>query len=56
MGDGGGFGWHFTEQGTFPYYCIPHCEGLDMVGSVQVDEQNTLIDETTWGKIRSLYR
>jgi len=55
LGEGEDFGWHFTTQGTFPYFCIPHCQSQGMVGSVEVTE-NTPIDETTWGRIRSLYR
>ncbi|MBD3334650.1 MAG: hypothetical protein GF355_03960 [Candidatus Eisenbacteria bacterium] len=49
------FVFDFTGMsGTFEYFCIPHCT-IDMVGTIQV-EPVTPNDETTWGKIKSLYR
>lgn len=51
---GAEFGWRFSEIGIYPYFCIPHCAG-GMTGQVEV-LANTPAQQTTWGRIRSLYR
>lgn len=38
---GESFTWVFTEEGSFPYYCIPHCR-QGMTGVVKVIKHNLL--------------
>ena len=52
---GGDFSVTFGTAGLFPYFCIPHCAILNMVGSVEVI-QTVPNKHTTWGRIKALYR
>jgi len=54
LASGHEFGWRFNTDGSFPYFCIPHCSG-GMTGLVTV-VPNTAAQPETWGRIRSLYR
>ncbi len=45
LGNGETFYFVFTGEGSFSYYCIPHC-GAGMTGEVFVEDASTSISET----------
>lgn len=49
------FGYRFNNEGSYPYFCIPHCAG-GMTGSIHVEPFAPATLAQTWGKIRALYR
>ncbi len=54
---GGDFGYLADEEDaglTIDYFCMFHC-ALGMVGSYTVEEANPT-EQTSWGKIKSLYK
>lgn len=53
LNQGEAFGEPFPIQGTYPYFCIPHCQG-GMTGAIIVTP-NTPTEDNTWGRIKALY-
>jgi plastocyanin len=50
------FGFRFEAEGSFPYFCIPHCLFNNMTGVVEVEATPPATLVNTWGEIRALYR
>lgn len=48
------FSYTFPTEGSFPYFCIPHC-GLGMRGQVKVNTA-VPVEHNTWGAIKDLYK
>lgn len=38
LNPGESFSYEFTDEGSFDYFCIPHCD-LGMVGNITVEEE-----------------